>query len=90
MYAVDPLVRRAGALQRTADNPPPAVRLNAGQAAALGLSDGAVVEAHAGASRVRLKLVVDRRVPDGCAFVPGGYAETVDLDGPGSVRLAGL
>ncbi len=90
MYAVDPLVRRAGALQRTADNPAPAVGLNAGQAAALGLSEGVAVEAHLGASRVRLRVVVDRRVPDGCAFVPGGHAETADLDGPGIVRLARL
>ena len=40
LYAVDPLVRRAPALQQTADVPPPAVRINPALARALGPCTG--------------------------------------------------
>src|SRR5690606_11422429 len=40
LYAVDPIVRRAPALQRTADNPGTTARVNAGEARRLGLEPG--------------------------------------------------
>ena len=44
IYSVDPIVRRAPALQKTADNPPPAARMNAAQADKLGLAAGVNVQ----------------------------------------------
>lgn len=86
MYVVDPIVRRAEPLQR-ADTVKAAVRLNAAQAAKLGLSAGAPVEIHAGESRVLLDVVIDARIPDGAVFIPAGYRETATLGGCGPVRL---
>jgi len=88
-YAVDPLVRRASALQATADNPPPAARMNAGQARALGLAAGQAVNVHLGRAFVRLPLEIDPAVPDGCIRIPGGLPDTSPLDGPGLVRVVG-
>ena len=90
MYALDPIVRRAPALQKTADNPPPAARLNALQAGKLGLRDGATVEVTMAHGTARLPLVLDERVPDGCVLVPSGYPETAALGahGPATLKAA--
>ncbi len=87
IYAVDPVVRRAPALQATADAAPAAARLSPAQAAALGLTAGVMVEARMGGRCVTLPTVLDPRVPDGCVHIASGQAETVGLDGPGRVRL---
>ncbi len=90
IYAVDPIVRRAAALQKTADNPPPAARMNAAQAEKLGFEPGNNVQLVTPQGVVRLELVVDARVPEGCVLVPAGYPETVMLGahGPVTVRAA--
>ncbi|MHB8743240.1 MAG: NADH-quinone oxidoreductase subunit NuoG [Sulfuricaulis sp.] len=90
MYAVDAVVRRAPALQKTADNPPPAARLNAAQASQLGFKPGDTVHVVSPQGVARLDLVVDPRVPDGCVLVPAGCSETAMLDayGPVTVRAA--
>ena len=89
MYRVDPLVRRAAALLKTKDNPPPAVRMNAAQADKLKLRAGASVSVRAGKSEVRLELTLDARVPDNCVWIPSGYAETAALGGHNTVSVQG-
>jgi NADH-quinone oxidoreductase subunit G len=90
IYSVDPIVRRAPALQKTVDNPPPAARMNAAQADKLGLAAGANVQLVTPQGAASLELVVDDRVPDGCVLAPSGYPETVMIGahGPVTVRTA--
>ncbi|MHB8534487.1 MAG: NADH-quinone oxidoreductase subunit NuoG [Sulfuricaulis sp.] len=90
IYTVDAIVRRAPALQQTADHPPPAARMNAAQAGKLGLKDGVAVQVTMAQGEARLDLVVDDRVPPGCVLVPTGYPETSMLGahGPVTVRAA--
>ncbi len=87
MYRIDGVVRRAPALQRTADNPGPAVYMNDAQAKSLGLRDGASVIVRVADDTASLKLVVDARVPDGCVLIPAGYPETAALGVYGSVSV---
>ncbi|MEW6330684.1 MAG: NADH-quinone oxidoreductase subunit NuoG [Pseudomonadota bacterium] len=90
MYAIDPYVRRAPALQKTADNPKPAARLNAAQAGKLGFRGGESVQVEMAQGTARLDLALDERVPDGCVLVPAGYPETSMLGahGPATVKAA--
>jgi NADH-quinone oxidoreductase subunit G len=92
IYAVDALTRRAPALQATADNPGPAARMNAVQAATLGVDDGDQVLVRMAAGDAELELVVDARVPDGCVWIPSGFVETAGLGACGLAtvqRVAG-
>ncbi len=90
MYTVDAIVRRASSLQNTADNPPPAARLNTTQAGKLGLAPGQIVQVAMAQGVARLDLVLDERVPDGCVLVPAGYPETAMLGahGPATLKVA--
>jgi NADH-quinone oxidoreductase subunit G len=90
LYAVDPLVRRAPALQQTADNPKPAARMNAAEARRLGLDDGAAAVVRTVAGEARLNIVIDARVPDASVLIASGYPETAALGahGPASVVRA--
>jgi len=90
MYTVDPIVRRAPALQKTADNPKPSARLNAAQAGKLGFQGGESVQVAMAQGIARLDLVLDERVPDGCVLVPAGYPETAMLGahGPATLKVA--
>jgi len=86
-YAVDPFTRRAAALQRTADNPPPAVRLNAAAAARFKLTEADRVRVLTASGEATLPVAIDARVPDGCVLIPAGYPETAALGahGPASI-----
>jgi len=74
-YAVDALVRRAGALQRTALAVDAAAGVAPALAARIGLEPGGRARVRQGAAEVTLEVVIDERVPDGCvrvhAAVPG-------------------
>jgi NADH-quinone oxidoreductase subunit G len=87
IYAVDNLVRRAPALQATADNPPPAVRMSAAQATALGLDGVEQVVVRVGDGSATLDLVIDPRVADGCVLVPAGYPQTASLAAHGEATV---
>jgi NADH-quinone oxidoreductase subunit G len=87
MYAVDAITRRAPALQATADNPPPAVRVNRMECERLGFKDGEMLRVLSPAGEIRLPLVIDKRVPNGCALIASGYPETVAIGGHGAVTL---
>ena len=80
MHAVDALVRRSRPLQATKDAEFRGVGLSPATIERLGLADGepAVVRQNGGS--VTLCVVADRRVPDGCAYLPAGIAATVVLD----------
>ena len=90
IYAVDPLVRRAPALQACADNPKPAARVNASQAQRLGLNHGDAVVVRMLEGEARLELVIDSRVPEGCVLVPAGYPETAGLGAHGPATVVGV
>jgi len=83
MYASDPLVRRATALQNTAQAMDARVRVHPAQAAEMGLEDLDWVEisqqGRQGGRTARLPLVLDERVPHGAAYVPAGIQETAGL-----------
>ena len=71
IYAVDPLVRRAPALQQT--RMPGAafgVHLHPEQAAAAGLAAGDRVRVTQGGGAVETTLILDEQVPPGCARIP--------------------
>jgi len=84
---IDSTVRRAESLQATRDNPPPAVNLNISQIERLSLAEGDVVQVHAGSDMVRLPVVQDDRVPDGCVYLPAGFHETAALGAAAAVRV---
>ncbi len=90
LYAVDATVRRAGALQATADNPTAAAYVNAAQAERIALDGRDAVEVQTDLASVRLPVVIDPRMPDGCVYIPAGYAETVDIGAAVSVRLVAV
>ena len=87
MYRGDQTVRHAPALQKTADNPPPAAHLNRATIDRLGLAAGDQVKVQNGAGSASLPLRADERVPGDCVYVPAGYAQTARLGGHGRVTL---
>jgi NADH-quinone oxidoreductase subunit G len=91
MYAIDPVVRRAGALQRTADASFRGVHINESLAGALGLRDGEQACVRQNGARMSFTVVVDENVPDNCAGLAAGIAETAGLGpsfGPMSIEKA--
>ena len=78
-YAVDPLVRRAGALQRTAEVPPPLVRLNPEVARARGLEPGDRATVRQNGVERTFEVAVDPAVPEGCAVLHAAMAHSVGL-----------
>ena len=80
MHAVDALVRRSKPLQATKDAEFRGMGLCPATIERLGLADGepAVVRQNGGS--VTLDVVSDSRIPDGCAYLPGGVSATAALD----------
>jgi len=79
MYSGDPLVRRAPALQDTADGRFRGVHINNAMARSLGLSDGENASVRQNGTRMNFAVVVDEKVPDGCASLAAGITETAGL-----------
>ncbi len=91
MYATDPLVRRAPALQRTEDGDFRGVHINSGLARELGLRDGESAAVQQNGTRRNFAVVVDDHVPDRCAGLAAGIVETAGLGpsfGPMSIEKA--
>ena len=91
MYATDPLVRRAPALQRTADGGFRGVRINSGLAGRL----GGLAAKRPSCSRTARESLSRwwwmTAVPDGCAGLAAGIAETAGLGpsfGPMNIEKA--
>ena len=74
IYAVDNIVRRAGALQKTHDALLAAAYVCEEQAKALELQAGEWVQLTQDGHSLSLPLCIDQRVPQGCVYVPQGVA----------------
>ncbi len=79
IYFADPLVRRAGSLQKTIDAKPPRARANAATLAALNLSDGEAARVRQGHGEAIMKVALDSGIPDGCVRVAAAHASTAML-----------
>jgi NADH-quinone oxidoreductase subunit G len=79
IYATDPLVRRAEALQLTADARPPVASLPAALWASLGLSAGDAVRLTQGAATLVIAAAQDPTLAEGVVRVPAGHADTATL-----------
>lgn len=71
MYAVDGLVRRASSLQQVARADKLAIRVNQSVATTAGLTDGQQAKAKKNDIEIILPVVIDARVPDNSALMPG-------------------
>ncbi len=88
IYAGDPVVRRAGSLQKTNDaRRSAAARFNAATLAARGLVSGDRVRVRQGGGEAVLVAAIDAAVPDGCVRIARGLRETAGLDGEGHVSV---
>ncbi|HEY5701373.1 MAG TPA: NADH-quinone oxidoreductase subunit NuoG [Gammaproteobacteria bacterium] len=74
MYAVDAVVRRAPALQRTQDGAVAETAVNPELASSLGLKQGDKVKIRQNGCEVTGVVSLDPSVPDQCARVPSGIA----------------
>lgn len=79
MFRVDPVVRRAAALQATVHALPARVVLHPGDALALGLGAGARAIVSDGSLELALPVETSMAVPHGGAWIEAGHAETALL-----------
>ncbi len=75
-YRVDPLVRRAGALQKTITAEEKSLCLNANTAAKFKLLAGEMALATQGDDKISLPVAIDDRIPDHYVLISAGFAET--------------
>jgi NADH-quinone oxidoreductase subunit G len=91
IYFADPLVRRAPALQQTADARPPRARMNALMLQQLGVAEGAQVKVRQGGGEAVLTAVADAALPIGMVGIAAAHPSTCalgGLSGPISVERA--
>jgi NADH-quinone oxidoreductase subunit G len=74
IYALDGLVRRARALQKSPSAGSFGVYLNPEEAAGLGLGEGDQVSVKQNGSAVSARVVLDASIPAGCARIPSAVA----------------
>jgi NADH-quinone oxidoreductase subunit G len=84
LYAVDGIVRRAEALQKTADAIPAAAYAHETVAVALELTAGEQVNVRQGGQALSLPLMIDNRVAPGCVWIPAGVVGSVGLGANGA------
>jgi NADH-quinone oxidoreductase subunit G len=82
LYASDMLVRRANALQQTRDAGSAAIRLHPGDADRLGLNGSEQALVKQNGYQAKLPLEIDDSLPQGCAWISLGLAETAALGQP--------
>jgi NADH-quinone oxidoreductase subunit G len=82
LYAADPLVRHAEALQQTRDAGTSAIRLHPAQAEKLGLSGSEMALVKQNGYQANLPLEFDDNLPEGCVWISTGLAETAVLGQP--------
>ena len=91
IHRLDPLVRRARALQRTADAGDDDVHLHPSLAQALGLADGARARLLQGTAVIELSVALDPSVPKGAVMLSAAREPASRLDtcsGPVSLTRA--
>jgi len=79
LYFVDPVVRRAAALQQMPAARPPTARASAATLARLGLAPGTLVRATQGTASVELACALDPRLADGVVRIAAGHAASAGL-----------
>ena len=79
IHFADPLVRRAGSLQRTTDAAAPTARMNAATLAKVDIAAGAMVRVRAGQGDATLLASLDAGLPDNCVRVATAHATTANL-----------
>jgi NADH-quinone oxidoreductase subunit G len=81
IHFADPLARRAGSLQQTADARPPRARMNVLTLQQLGVAEGAQVKVRQGRGEAVLTAVADAGVPAGAVRIAAAHASTCGLEG---------
>jgi NADH-quinone oxidoreductase subunit G len=81
IHFADPLVRRAAALQQTADAKPPRARMNALTLAEIGVAEGAQVKVRQARGEAVLTAAIDAAVPAGVVRIAAAHPSTCGLDG---------
>jgi NADH-quinone oxidoreductase subunit G len=79
LYCVDPIVRRATALQSTTAARAPAVRANAATLAHFGVAAGAAVRVRQGGEAAVLPCELDERLPERVVRLAAGHASVAGL-----------
>ena len=79
IYAADSVVRRASALQSTTDARFRGISLSPKVAERLGLGPGDLARVRQNGGSITASVVLDERLPDGCAVLPAGIEETAGL-----------
>jgi len=79
LYCVDPLVRRAESLQKTAAARRPKLSANRATLARAGLAPGDQARVRQGEASALLEVALDERLADGVLRVPAGHAATSTL-----------
>ncbi|QIL20787.1 NADH-quinone oxidoreductase subunit NuoG [Thermomonas sp. HDW16] len=87
IYRVDGVVRRAQALQEHPLTFGARVVLNAADAAATGLADGAMAKLANRVGTATLQVAIDDRVGPGCAWIESGYGATAPLAASAKVEV---
>ncbi len=87
MYSIDPLVRRATALQKTRDSSGPVARMHPREAQKQGVGGSARLRVIAGGESVTLDFLIDQRIPEGCVLIPAACPETLALGGQDVVHV---
>jgi NADH-quinone oxidoreductase subunit G len=89
IYRGDALVRHSEPLQATPTQYKAGVYVNAQTASLLGLCENDLVWVRQNECSVGITLFIDAGIPDNCAFVPAGYADTALLgDSFGEIYLS--
>jgi NADH-quinone oxidoreductase subunit G len=88
IYFGDPIVRRAGSLQRTRDALPPRCWLGSALAQQLGVKAGERVRVRQGEGTAVVEVGIDERLPAGCVRLAAAHRHTAGL-GPmfGAISL---
>ncbi|MCB1960601.1 MAG: NADH-quinone oxidoreductase subunit G, partial [Rhodocyclaceae bacterium] len=85
LYAGDAIVRRAGALQRTADAKAPTARLSPATLDGLGLKCGDPVRLSAGGAQIALRAEEDASLAAGCVRIAAAHESTAALGASSAV-----
>lgn len=79
IYTIDPLVRRATALQKTADAMQSAVHINSQQAQASGVMNAKKIKVTQADGYAYLPVAIDENIPDGCVWIAAATDSTASL-----------
>jgi NADH-quinone oxidoreductase subunit G len=81
IYQADPIVRRAGSLQRTSDAAPPVASMRGDLMGKLGINAGETVRVKQGTGEIQLPAAQDDKLPPDCIRIPAAHPLTAALGG---------